>query len=212
MQFLFTRRTWLTASVLVIVLVAAVGFWGCSSTDNNPTAANDTQQDVSMFTAKNPAVQSVMAVQNRHTKSLMADPEVIGTATTLDNGEPAIMVLATSRRAMNAIPKTLDGVRVVAANHGASGHGGDHRCSEQLDEPQQCVVCPGAVDARAREHERTLRSRSFRFRNSRSTASRNWPRSVPPMALRTETSTSKPVLTSTPSSTATYISASPSFS
>jgi hypothetical protein len=89
--------------------------WGCSSTDDNsPTAANDVQQDYSMLTATNPAVQSVMAVQNRHTASLMADPEVIGTATTLHNGKPAIMVLATSRRAMDAVPKTLDGVPVVA--------------------------------------------------------------------------------------------------
>jgi hypothetical protein len=99
---------------LVTVLVATVVFWGCSSTDDNPTAVGDAQQDFSIFTVKNPAVQSVMAVQDRHTKSLMADPDVIGTATTLDDGELAIMVLATSRRAMHAVPKTLDGVRVVA--------------------------------------------------------------------------------------------------
>ncbi len=114
MKVPLTRRSWLTAGILVTVLVASVAFYGCSSTDNSPTAANDTQQDFSAFTTRNPAVQSVMAVQNRHTASLMADPEVIGTATTLVDGEPAIMVLATSRRAMAAVPRTLDGVRVVA--------------------------------------------------------------------------------------------------
>lgn len=134
------KRTWLTTGFLLVALVAVLVVWGCSSTDNNPTAANETQQDVStMFTAKNPAVQSVMAVQNRHTKSLMADPDVIGTATTLEKGEPAIMVLATSRRAMNALPKTLDGVRVVprftdkiVALKGPppSGDGTDHKAKQ----------------------------------------------------------------------------------
>jgi hypothetical protein len=134
------KRTWLTTGFLLVALVAVLVVWGCSSTDNNPTAANETQQDVSTtFTAKNPAVQSVMAVQNRHTKSLMADPDVIGTATTLDNGEPAVMVLATSRRAMNALPKTLDGVRVVprftdkiVALKGPppSGDGTDHKAKQ----------------------------------------------------------------------------------
>ena len=38
--------------------------------------------------------------------------------------------------------------------------------------------------------KRTLRSCSSKDRNSRSTAARNWPRSVPGMALRTETSLS----------------------
>ena len=54
--------------------------------------------------------------------------------------------------------------------------------------------------------ERMLCSRSSRVKNSRSTASRNWPRSGPTIARRTETSTSGPVLTSTPSSTATKTS------
>jgi hypothetical protein len=54
-----------------------------------------------------------MAVQERHTASLMADPDIIGTATGLaEDGRLAVLVLATSERAAKALPKTLDGVPV----------------------------------------------------------------------------------------------------
>ena len=42
----------------------------------------------------------------------MADPDVIGTATTLDdNGEPAIMLLVISEKAFSAAPKSIEGVQ-----------------------------------------------------------------------------------------------------
>src|ERR1039458_533600 len=50
---------------------------------------------------------------------------------------------------------------------------------------------------------RTLCSFSSSVKNSFSTAACNWPRSVPPIARRTDTSTSAPILTNTPSSTDT---------
>jgi hypothetical protein len=109
----FNSPRWSTLVLIGIVLVAAMAIWGCSGTDDNPVATQE-QPEVGFFSAKNPVVQSTMAVQNRHTPSLMADPEIIGTATTLtDDGRAAIMVLATTDRAANSIPATLDGVPVV---------------------------------------------------------------------------------------------------
>jgi len=97
--------------LLVVVVAVGAGFWGCSR-DSAPLAPQT--QDVGLFTASNPMVQSVMAVQDRHTARLMADPEIIGTATTLtDDGRLAVMVLATTDKAAKGIPSELDGVPVV---------------------------------------------------------------------------------------------------
>ena len=110
----FSHRTWLTVGILVIVIGALFAIWGCSSHEN-PVAANDTQDQLSpVLSVNNPAVQAAMAVQDRHTARLMADPDVIGTATTIVDGQPAIMILVTSRDAMMKAPKFLEGVRVTA--------------------------------------------------------------------------------------------------
>jgi hypothetical protein len=96
---------------LVIVLTVSLGVWGCFDRDQTPTEPGSIPEIT--LNASNPAVQSVMAVQNRHTSRLMADPDVIGTATGLtDDGEVAIMVLVTSRRAADAVPRVIEGVRV----------------------------------------------------------------------------------------------------
>ena len=93
--------------------VLGAGFWGCSDKEESPTTPQ-TPPEMGMFTASNPMVQSVMAVQDRHTARLMADPEIIGTATTLtDDGRLAVMVLATTDRAAKEVPSELDGVPVV---------------------------------------------------------------------------------------------------
>jgi hypothetical protein len=62
----------------------------------------------------NPQIQAVMAVQNRHTKKLMADPDVVGTATGLTaSGKPAIVVLAKKMLQAGLIPESLEGIPVV---------------------------------------------------------------------------------------------------
>lgn len=127
----FNRRAWWVVSFLVVVTAATLGIWGCS-TDQNPVTANDTQQDTSaLLTISNPAIVATMAVQNRHTAALMADPDVIGTATTIVNGKPAVMILVTSREAMAKAPRSLDGVPVtvrltdrIVAMKGKPGGGG----------------------------------------------------------------------------------------
>ena len=111
MRYPFNRAPHLVLGLLVIAVAVGAGFWGCSR-DSAPLAPQT--QDVGLFNASNPMVQSVMAVQDRHTARLMADPEIIGTATTLtDDGRLAVMVLATTDRAAKGIPSELDGVPVV---------------------------------------------------------------------------------------------------
>jgi hypothetical protein len=112
MRYASSRTPLLLLGLLVVVLAVGVGFWGCSQ--NGEPMAPQAPQDVGLYSASNPMVQSVMAVQDRHTARLMADPEIIGTATTLtDDGRLAVMVLATTDRAAKGIPKDLDGVPVV---------------------------------------------------------------------------------------------------
>jgi len=108
------KRSFIRTSLvlLVVTLAVGIGFWGCSQDGDSPVAPQT--PEVSFLSASNPMVQSVMAVQDRHTAKLMADPEIIGTATTLaGDGRVAVMVLATTDRAAKAVPSELDGVPVV---------------------------------------------------------------------------------------------------
>ncbi|HWO58399.1 MAG TPA: hypothetical protein VNN55_12655 [bacterium] len=94
---------WLLGAAVIVTL----GIWGCG-VDNTPTAPSGMDDVLGRV---NPQLLHVMAVQDRHTQRLMADPEVIGTATTLDeSGQPAIMLLVTSERARGAAPKSIEGV------------------------------------------------------------------------------------------------------
>lgn len=61
-----------------------------------------------------PQVRAAMAVQNRHTPSLMATPDVVGTATGLTGeGQPAILVFARRQVIAGSLPAALDGLPVV---------------------------------------------------------------------------------------------------
>ena len=154
MELLFKRRWWLVTSLLVVSIAASVGIWGCSNSEN-PVAANDTREDATiLFSKQNPAVQSVMAVQNRHTKNLMADQDVIGTATTVgDDGRLAIMVMATSQRAMNAVPDAIEGVpvkavltdRIVAMKGKPGGGGGGKKSITRPSRPRRFSSVPRVV-------------------------------------------------------------------
>jgi hypothetical protein len=108
-SFIHPNRRWLLLIGAAVVLT--IGIWGCSGTDNAPLAPVATSDGLQGQLT--PKFQSVMAIQDRHTPDLMAKRDVIGTATTLDdNGEPAVMILVTSQEAMDAAPKTIEGVPV----------------------------------------------------------------------------------------------------
>lgn len=106
-----TRPRSLVLLFVTAVLALTMGFWGCSQKSEAPTSSSLT--DDQGLTLENPRVQAVIGIQNRHTSRLMAQPDVIGTATTLgDDGAPAVMVLVTSKTAFDRAPRILDGVPV----------------------------------------------------------------------------------------------------
>jgi len=101
------------SALLVISAILAIGLWGCSDSDVTGPVAND-QSEAVLKSAANPNIRAVMAIQDRHTPALMADPEVVATATTVDEtGQPAILLLVTSERARGGAPKWLDDIRVI---------------------------------------------------------------------------------------------------
>lgn len=125
----FTRPRGLVIVFASVAVVLMLGLWGCSDNTDNAVAPNISSSNTLSY--DNPEVQSVMMVQDRHTRRLMSDPDVIGTATTMgENGKPAIMVLVTTDRAFRSAPKELDGVpvqvvmtdKIVAMRGGGVSH------------------------------------------------------------------------------------------
>ncbi len=107
----FTRPRGLAVVIASAAVILMLGLWGCSDNNDNVVAPDNSLNGTLSY--DNPEVQSVMVVQDRHTRQLMSDPDVIGTATTMaDNGKPAIMMLVTTDRALRSAPKELDGVPV----------------------------------------------------------------------------------------------------
>jgi len=71
-------------------------------------------QETAVFDKAHPEIRAVMAAQHRHTAKLMAIPEVVGTATGLNEaGRPAILVFAKEKVGAGVIPESLEGVPVV---------------------------------------------------------------------------------------------------
>jgi hypothetical protein len=98
--------------VLLVVALAFGSFLGCSK-EESPAAPPSGQQELTMD-ASNPLFQRAMAIQDKNTAKLMADPDVIGTATTIgDDGKPAIMVLVLNEKAALGVPMKLDDVNTV---------------------------------------------------------------------------------------------------
>lgn len=101
-------------AVLVLIL-SALFLTGCSDKQESQNLVTTAPTSLSRLSADNPAVQSVMAVQDRHTAELMTNSLVAGTYTGIGtDGKPAIFIMtkepvaATSR----AFPTLLEGVPV----------------------------------------------------------------------------------------------------
>jgi hypothetical protein len=103
-----------TIALLLVALLLSLGLWGCSREQAVTPVTPEATSDLSLKAAsENANFRAVMAIQDRFTPALMADPDVIGTATTIgDDGQPAVLLLVTSERARAGAPKTLDGVPV----------------------------------------------------------------------------------------------------
>lgn len=128
----------LTQPGRIAILVAAVAIlilavWGCSDAPQSPTASND--DSINALNLMNPRFAAVKEIQERHTKDLMSDPEVIGTAITVDDAnQPEILVLVTTERARRLAPLSLDGIKtrveitdkIVAMGKPGGGGGVSH--------------------------------------------------------------------------------------
>ena len=110
MSFSFAQPRWRMLTLVGVVL-ALVGIWGCSGTEDSITDPGSSA--TGLMSTSSREIQDVMAIQNLHTARLMAQKDVIGTATTLtENGKPAIMILVTTTDAMGKLPREIDGVPV----------------------------------------------------------------------------------------------------
>lgn len=101
-------------SSLFLLIFAISGYWSpvIEAKITKETAATfDRGTDV--FDRANPRIQNVMAVQDRHNRELMEIPDVVGTATGLnEEGEPAILVFTRKSPEPGRISERLEGVPV----------------------------------------------------------------------------------------------------
>ena len=98
--------------VLVVVALAFASFVGCSK-EESPASPPSGQQEL-LMSVSNPVFAVAIATQDKYTKKLMQDTEIVGTATGLaTDGKPAILVLLKSDARISSLPKSLDGVPVV---------------------------------------------------------------------------------------------------
>ena len=136
------------SALLIIGAIAAFGIWGCSDSDITGPVASD-QNEAYLKSAANPQIHDVMVIQDRHTAALMADSDVIGTATTIGkDGRPAILLLVLTERAQRNAPAFIDDVPVITlitdrivAMRGAPVVGVDHRAKQ--DTPIQLGTSGG---------------------------------------------------------------------
>lgn len=114
----FLRGTSPLARLLAMLALLGLVWVGCVS-DNEVVAPQGPSSLKAAppgeeLDAANPRVQSVMAVQNKHTPALMAIQDVVGTATGLaPDGQLAIYVYTAQPTEYGAVPAELDGVPVV---------------------------------------------------------------------------------------------------
>jgi hypothetical protein len=119
----FLRSKLAVVTLLAVFAACSVLYWtGCSDNQDtaNPVTGNQ-QPSLVKMSADDPAVQSVMAIQDRHTASLMKDNNVVGTATGLtDDGQLAVIVYlklpaagGKGGRTASSIPTNIDGIPVV---------------------------------------------------------------------------------------------------
>jgi hypothetical protein len=98
--------------LFILVAVALIAFVGCSKKEETPASPQSDLQGT-LFSASHPDFQRVMGIQDKHTPAIMANPNVIGTATTVgDDGKPAIMLLVLTEETKNAMPTEIEGVGV----------------------------------------------------------------------------------------------------
>ncbi len=73
-------------------------------------------EDTVVLDESNPLIQAAIAVQNRHTNTLMTEPGIVGTATGLtEDGRPAMLIFAKSFESARSafIPSNIEGIPCI---------------------------------------------------------------------------------------------------
>lgn len=106
--------------VVRLTAAALAACWAVACMDRGEQAAGPTtgQPAFSAAQGQNP-VDQVMAIQNRHTPSLMAVPGVVGTATGLSAAGRPVVLVFTRAAGTPGIPSTLEGAAVQTRVTGA---------------------------------------------------------------------------------------------
>ncbi|MCK5087772.1 MAG: hypothetical protein KAQ90_09640 [Melioribacteraceae bacterium] len=95
-----------------LILFLIFAFHSCNSTELGTEPETISMQQQSTILSKaNPEIQKVMSVQERHTKEIMENKDVVGTAVGLtEDGKLTILVLTKNYVSMNALAKSSNPV------------------------------------------------------------------------------------------------------
>ena len=119
MKHALHRPSWMFLSALLLAALSTTVWIGCGD-KQEPSIGSSVDQEEILLGKENPEIRAVMNVQDRHTVTLLSNPEVVGTATGLtEDGRPAILVFTKSDVTSGAlakrstIPSSIEGVPVV---------------------------------------------------------------------------------------------------
>ncbi len=102
----------LTLSFLTLIMAFVAISWLAGGATFGAPAAGAVKEGIA--SADHPEVRATMAVQARHTRRLMAHPEIVGTATGhAEDGRPAVLVLTKRLLGPAVVPPDLEGRPVV---------------------------------------------------------------------------------------------------
>lgn len=110
-----SRRSLFSTGLLIALVLSLSLVWsGCENSADITAPVVEETQGSQGFTPVVEQFESVMRLQERETARFMAMPDVVGTATGLnDKGQPVIQVLTEKATPAGRLPRQIDGVEVV---------------------------------------------------------------------------------------------------
>lgn len=115
----FTRSRLIDSLIFVFMFVGIFTWLNCDKEPQQMLAQSQISQPQASPAQVSSDIGQVMAIQNRHTESLLAVADVIGTATgILPYGNYAVKILTKKAGMEKILPKSLEGIPVVVENIG----------------------------------------------------------------------------------------------